>query len=564
VNRSILAFALSLVVLVLASSAAAQNKAVETQARALQKKAMQEDYLATEFAKAEEKLNQAVAKCGGDKCSAPLRAELKRDLGVVQIGGQIDKEKGMAQWVEALKLDPTLQLDPDVKTKEFEKLFEEAKRQAAGAPPSGGAKEPTTGDFTHTPIPEQTVRTPLPIYAEYGGSEQVVRVVAKYKGFGMPDWKTFELKKLGNGYGGQLPCADVQLGEVLYYLQGFNAQSDPVATSGDRNNPFRVAAKQKIDGEPPHLPNQPAPKQCAEASTDCPPDFPRCKKAVVAPIPEMTEEDASKKDEGDECEESSECKSSTCKAGKCAAPEKKFRRIWVGISGSFDNVFLGSASEVCRLGADGLPFGQSGYYCTRDRGGSTADFPLRPDVDRAGEENQRIVPGQLNTISGGVVPFANTRILLTFDYALNTNVLLGGRLGYTFGTYSGSTPAGVAGKNEGKAFMSLHLEARGTYLIGKDALLKPFAMYVVFGAGITEMAAKIDVNVVVTGETPPKQTVQAWTLSSPVFVSPGVGFRMGIGDRAAIMIAPVKATFAIGGNGLLAAWSPEIGAQLGF
>ena len=71
----------------------------EATAKALQKKAMDEDYLATDFAKAVEKLDKAVAACGSDKCSAALRAQLHRDLGVVQIGGQIDKEKGIGNFV---------------------------------------------------------------------------------------------------------------------------------------------------------------------------------------------------------------------------------------------------------------------------------------------------------------------------------------------------------------------------------------------------------------------------------------------------------------------------------
>jgi hypothetical protein len=75
----------------IAPRAAAQGKA-EAPAKALQTKAMDEDYLTTEFAKAAEKLDKAIKPCGDDQCGAPLRATLHRDLGVVQIGGQIDKE----------------------------------------------------------------------------------------------------------------------------------------------------------------------------------------------------------------------------------------------------------------------------------------------------------------------------------------------------------------------------------------------------------------------------------------------------------------------------------------
>jgi hypothetical protein len=98
----------------------------EATAKALQKKAMDEDYLATEFAKAAEKLEKAVAACGTDKCSPAVRAQLHRDLGVVQIGGQIDKEKGIGNFVAAIKLDPATALDPDLRTKDLDAAFAEA------------------------------------------------------------------------------------------------------------------------------------------------------------------------------------------------------------------------------------------------------------------------------------------------------------------------------------------------------------------------------------------------------------------------------------------------------
>jgi hypothetical protein len=78
-----LALALALVVLAVARPAHADAR-TEAAAKALETKAMQEDYLATEFDKALDKLNQAAGKCG-DRCSNVLKAQIKRDIGVVQI-----------------------------------------------------------------------------------------------------------------------------------------------------------------------------------------------------------------------------------------------------------------------------------------------------------------------------------------------------------------------------------------------------------------------------------------------------------------------------------------------
>jgi hypothetical protein len=276
---------------------ASADAKTEEAAKALRKRAMEEDYLATDFNKAIDKLQQAIAKCGAEKCSATTRAILKRDLGTVYVAGLNDKDRGTAAFAEALAIDPSLQLDPDLKTKEVEAAWNSAKGTGGGetTPPvsttrptgpvhTGIAGQPQ-GDFVHVPAVEQQIRTPVPIYAEYSGAEPIVKAIVKYKGFGMPDFKSFELHKMGTkGWGGVTPCLDVQQGDFLYYLQGFNEQNDPVATGGDRSHPFKVPIKTKIEAASPHLPGEPPPSQCKEVG-DCPPDFPGCHKGEAGNEP---------------------------------------------------------------------------------------------------------------------------------------------------------------------------------------------------------------------------------------------------------------------------------------
>jgi hypothetical protein len=102
----------------------AEDKKVEAAAKVLQKKAMGDDYLATEFGKAKDKLDKAITQCGTDKCSANLRALLRRDLGTVLIVGGLDKDKGAQAFAEAAKLDNSIQLDADYKTKDTEAAWE--------------------------------------------------------------------------------------------------------------------------------------------------------------------------------------------------------------------------------------------------------------------------------------------------------------------------------------------------------------------------------------------------------------------------------------------------------
>ena len=226
--RSASWLALGLALFLFAPAVHADAK-TEQAANSLQKKAM-DDYLTTDFKKAQDKLDKAVASCGENKCGPGLRARLKRDLGVILIGGQLDKEKGISSFVDALKIDPGINLDPDIKTKDLEAAFNEAKKRAAGGAatpteetpkpkkkPVGDSNQPE-GDFQHAPVAQQQIRTPIPVYAEYNGETTLTRVIARYKGFGMADWKNVELKKMGEkGWGGLSPCGDVQQGVTQYW-----------------------------------------------------------------------------------------------------------------------------------------------------------------------------------------------------------------------------------------------------------------------------------------------------------------------------------------------------------
>ena len=517
-------------------------------------------YLETKILKAVSILDKAVKDCGSDKCSAGLRAQLHNTLGAIQfLAG--DKDKARDEFVEAIKLDPKIVADRNYKTPEMDVVFEEAKKKVGGAKPAGGGADAgagdtgqPSGDFVHEPVAEQAVRTPVPVFVTYSGSTPLAKVIVKYKGFGMTEFKPIELTKTGDGWGGLIPCADVAQGTMQYYVQGFDASNDPAANSGDRNKTFKVSIKTKIDGDPPHLPGATAPKACQETG-DCPPDFPGCKKGGGG---ETTEAASGLKAEDEECDEDAQCKSNTCTHNKCTAPAEsgdktpaKFRRIWVGVLGSLDFVFLPSADDVCKLTPVAAPLNSAGYYCTNS---DSTDYPDR----HSRAQNDALQLGKSDQVKGGLAP-GNIRVMASIDYALNPNILVGLRLGYVINTYPGS-----AASTDGKTFAPFHGELRGTYLVGKDALMKPgFAPMVFVGGGVSQFDSKVDVTVVEQGVNGTK-SVQAWTIGGPGFFSLGAGGRFAVSDRAAITGA-AKFTGAFGGAaGFLPIIAPEVGVVFGF
>jgi tetratricopeptide (TPR) repeat protein len=130
----------------------------ETQARKALKQALEEDYLNTRFDEAEQKLRAAIQGCTSG-CPADLRAKLHAALGAVLAGGKKEFDDARDEFVEALKLDPKIEPDPDVTSESVTFAYQQARKQlklSSGAPAeSKSAKEPPKSDKPEKSKPEK-------------------------------------------------------------------------------------------------------------------------------------------------------------------------------------------------------------------------------------------------------------------------------------------------------------------------------------------------------------------------------------------------------------------------
>ena len=557
--RFAITFVLVLALVVRGGHARADGK-TEATALGLQKKAMGQDYLVSDFAKAQEKLERAITLCGAEKCGAPIRARLRRDLGVVQIANGA-RERGISAFVDALSIDGAVALDPDTRTPDLDAAFAEARRRLGGGS-SGGATaapgQPRGGDFEHTPAAAQQVRTGVPVYVEYFGTAKLVRVVVQYRGAAMPAFQPVELRHLTDrGWGGILPCADVQPGAMVYFVQGFDDKGDHVAAGGDRVTPYRVPIKTEAVAEPPHLPNDKAPVQCTE-SVDCPPGTPGCQ--ALPPVP-VGEHDVTDKALGEPCDGGVECKSNRCEGGRCVDPnaKPKRRKLWLGVAGAVDYTFVPSADDVCKLKPDDYPVNTSNFYCVKP---DKSDYPSREIVNGATENDSIVATSQHGSdkVDGGGA-IGSVRLMIAADLALSDNVLLGARLGLVLIRYPGSS-AGIDHNHFGPP---IHAEVRGTYVFGREAIARDgFAPYAFVGAGVAPFETKVGVQTVQLrpGSPPVEQDANAWQIAGPLFFSVGGGGRWLLSSRVALMIG------ARGNLAFIHAFAPSVGpelsAQVGF
>ncbi len=585
----------------------------EKEAAELQRKAVQEDFLNVDYPSAIKKLQSAVSKCGADKCRPTVRGAVLRDLGAMQIlGGAV--EEGRANFALAVAADPSLELDPAYKNPKLEAAWSAAKQGAGGAgggaqtAPTGGANTGAagasgatgagpaattaaaggsaqpSGDFKHTPVPEQAVRTPVPVYVEYLGSETLTKVLAKYKAPGMSEWKPVELPKMGDGWGGLIPCKDVTEGKLLYFLQGFNAENDPVATGGNRDKAYSVPIKESIDGAAPSLPGQDPPKQCGElAGAECPPNFPGCNSKKGAGEDCDKNKDCQsdacvggkceeKKGSGEDCEKDDECASGTCKDDKCegggGGGSGDYNKMWGGIGLGLDLLLVPGDNDVCALNSTGTgPLTSGSPYTCYDPTFKTS-FPVAGMPGQA--LNQAVVPTSsqgIDSVGGGFVHGPMT-LFASFDYALNPNILIGARAGYEFFTYPGNVL--------GPAFPPLRFEARLTYLLGANAINQTIAPVFFGGVGVGEFDAFVPTTVVLGNVMPPAPSAyqslaslpeNAWLTAGPLYVTGGGGIRLAFGgDKKNIALTGLmKLEGAFGGTaGFLFGIAPELAIQYGF
>jgi hypothetical protein len=546
--------------------AAAPKDAAATK---MAEEAINTDYLATNFAAAEKKLRDAAALCGTAACSPQVRARVHRDLGVVLIAGLNRPDDGKKAFAEALRADPDVALEKALTTTEIDKIFRAVKAGGAGAAPAAAAVSPAAagGDMIHTPAAEQMALTPVPIYVELPAGIAAVKVVARYKPYGTSEWKTLELRRLGTGYGAEVPCRDVgsTTGDFVYFVQATDAAGDVVSMSGSRAAPNKVPIKNALTGEPPHLPGVVPPAKCTD-SADCPPGLPGCPTGKAP---------AAGKGWGASCEQDTECNQGLwCKNGVCetgdksdagepqssgrmcdATPEcetgeictkakvcereavtQKPKRVWLSVNIGQDLSFVGSQNDVCGTPAQ-LPAPQ--YSCIDQDG-----FVYRGVPEAGG-------PGKGNAIKGGP-HLATTRFMAGFDYLIADNVTIGARVGY------------VLGVAPGRSLSHFHGEGRVAFWFGKEPFgrdrIRPF---LVVAGGLAQIDDKLEVPIVETDLSKgiyPTQTLTAWRQAGGFFAGGGGGVMIPTGAGQGIL-AELKIQAHFSDVGI--AMAPSVGYALG-
>lgn len=473
--------------------------AQEEQAQALYDDAMDNDYLNTKFDDAVSKLNKGVKQCG-KKCSKTLLGKLHVALAVVFGAGKGDTKQAKAEFEKAFKADKNAKPLDLYFTDELKRLYDAAKKSAASGGDedegSEGGDEPVVkkkpkgddegdsekpsgddegdeapkkkkkkpkgddegedaaagGSVDWTPPSEALVNTPLPIFIPVEEGLGAESAKLRYKPFGESKWLAVTMKKMKDGFGAVVPCAQVTTtGKLKLYIFLKDGSGEPVAQAGSAKAPLEVSIKNQIDGDQPSLPGESAPKKCS--SVECPPDFPGCGDAKPAAGERGNKGWGASCDKTEECQSGFACVSGSCEQssesgggesgggesdgesggegesdGESPKPKGKVAlpQHLVTLGAQLDVLFLSSTDDVCGSidGVNGSLTTYDNYACFNPDGGG--EFLGKP------------LAGKFNQIQGGGT-LADVRLLVGYDFNFGSvseklqGLTAGVRAGYGFG-----------------------------------------------------------------------------------------------------------------------------------
>lgn len=221
--------------------ARAERSAVD-QAERLCKLAM-EDFDSLEFDSARQTLQNAITKLReADENESPVAAACHVNLGIVFIAGFKDRQRGIQQFANALKIDPTLRLDSARATPELQGAFDAAVKQVATEPRPKRREAGGELGIDHSPIDEAPAGEDIPIQAQLKLGMQAAKVLVFYR-TGHKEFTSIPMQReeVTGAWKARIPGASVTGRSVQYYIEARDAQDRPIVDAGSPASPYIIS-----------------------------------------------------------------------------------------------------------------------------------------------------------------------------------------------------------------------------------------------------------------------------------------------------------------------------------
>jgi hypothetical protein len=177
----------------------------------------------------------------------------------------------MQQFVQALKINPALKLDPSVASPELQEVFDAAVKQVGG----GATPKPPEDDDTdvpprppndnvkglqHNPVDEARPGEPLTVKAQVGSDVGAKSVVVQYRPSGQADFVTVPMKQSGADWVAVIPGDAIGDHALQYYIEARDKKGKALVSAGSASNPYIITMAEAAPGtriahhEPPKKP----------------------------------------------------------------------------------------------------------------------------------------------------------------------------------------------------------------------------------------------------------------------------------------------------------------------
>lgn len=186
----------------------------------------------------------------------PELGEVHALLGIAAISGKSDTYRGIHHFVQALRLDPKVELPKSLVTPELMKLFAVAKRtvRALERPPELTVARSSAADraenqvqgakgLEHDPIDEAKPGFAIAIKAAVGVDIRAQNVFLFYRPAGKVAFSNVRMKRTGNVFRGEIPAEMTRGRYVHYYIEARDPRGSAVATMGSARGPNVVTLK---------------------------------------------------------------------------------------------------------------------------------------------------------------------------------------------------------------------------------------------------------------------------------------------------------------------------------
>ncbi|HEY5955488.1 MAG TPA: hypothetical protein VIV60_02995 [Polyangiaceae bacterium] len=520
--------------------------------------ALNVEYSAGRYDKAEHVLQSAIQACGVKACSGEVLGKAYVAVGVVRAKASRDLASAHKAFQKAKKADPNASLDPkmvdppvampvivDFYQVMGRDLPPELKKRKAGAP---------AGNMQCTPESGYEIQTAQPIAVVCEPPEGAVRAELHYRMDGESDYNAILMTVQDGTFRANIPCEPLtKPGKLEVYIVAEDFNNEKVDNLGSVSSPAHFRIVNSTKEAVPTYPGQPAPKRCKELLTGvgakgeaCSAVQPckyglYCAEGTCSPAPT--------------CETNSECQSEHCNNGYCAMDqevaevETKPSRWMVGLHGGLDLWLNTGAKAVC--GDASLRAGD--YYCYNRGEERLYKDPNSPKSNVLPMTD----PDSPGNVASGFNP-ATIRILASLDYVLTNHFTLGTRVGWAFGGGPRAVHYDAAGvpSRRGK-FIPVHAELRGTYWFTSLGKLG-FHPYAHLAAGMAEVDANTPINARKGGAT---RKLDAWHRMGPAFAGGGGGLLYSFTQRFGIQVN-VNAMVMLPKTGIII--EPSLGGVVGF